>query len=112
MIERRFNIIKTYNKLVRDNIPNVIEKNNGKADYTILSDDEYIIELDKKLNEEIAEYQESKSIDEIADVLEVLLAICKARGFTEQELMDVKAKKAEKNGAFNHKIYLKTVEQK
>lgn len=104
-------MIKTYNKLVRDKIPSIIERNNGNADYTILSDDEYIVELDKKLNEEIAEYQESKSIDEIADILEVLYAICKARGFSEQELMDVKLKKAKKNGAFLNKIFLKTVEQ-
>lgn len=104
-------MIKTYNKLVRDNIPTIIKRNNGNVHYTILSDDEYIVELDKKLNEEIAEYQESKSMDEIADILEVLAAICKARGFSDQELMDVKSRKAEKNGAFLNKIFLKTVEQ-
>lgn len=101
---------EVYNKLVRDKIPCIIENNNQKVDYTILTDEEYMIELDNKLNEEIAEYQESKEIEELADILEVLLAICKARGISEEELIKVKLNKAEKRGTFQNKIFLKTVE--
>ncbi len=101
---------KVYNKLVRDKIPEIIERNNQKVDYTILTDLEYIIELDKKLNEEIAEYQEDKDIGELADVLEVIYAICMARGISEEELLEVRSKKAEKHGAFQNKIFLKTVD--
>ena len=46
-----------------------------------LSDEEFLTELDKKLDEEIAEYQADKSLEEMADVLEVLFTICEARGY-------------------------------
>ena len=58
-------------KLVRDKIPEII-KNDGKTPIIeILSNEEYLLELDKKLNEEVAEYQADKSIEEMADILEV-----------------------------------------
>jgi exonuclease III len=66
-------------------------------------------ELDKKLNEEIAEYQADKSIEEMAEVLEVLLAICEARGHSTEELMAVREAKREKRGGFDKKILLKKV---
>ena len=63
-----------HNKLVRDRIPEIIEKSGKTAYCHILSNDEYIVELDCKLNEECAEYQEDKSIEELADMLEVIRA--------------------------------------
>ena len=62
-------------------------------------------ELDKKLNEEVAEYQSDKSIEEMADVLEVLFAICEGRGHTVEELLHVRESKREKRGGFKDKIY-------
>lgn len=60
-------------KLVRDKIPQII-KENGKIPVTRLLDkEEYLRELDIKLNEEVQEYQTDKSIEEMADVLEVPL---------------------------------------
>lgn len=56
-------------------------------------------ELDKKLNEECAEYQADKSIEELADMLEVMYAIAKARGWSVSELEAVRREKAEKRGA-------------
>ena len=74
-------------KLVRDKIPEII-KNDGKTPIIeILSNEDYLKELDKKLNEEVTEYQADKSIEEMADVLEVLFAICEGRGHTVEELM-------------------------
>ena len=93
-------------KLVRDKIPEII-KNDGKTPIVeVLSAEEYLIELDKKLNEEVAEYQADKSIEEMADVLEVLLAICEARGYSEEELIRVREDKREKRGGFKDRIYL------
>lgn len=93
-------------KLVRDRIPEII-KNAGKKPITeILSQEEYLKELDKKLNEEVAEYQADKSIEEMADVLEVLFAICEARGHSLEELLQVREDKREKRGGFKDKIYL------
>ena len=99
-------------KLVRDRIPEII-KNAGKEPITeILSQEEYLKELDTKLNEEVAEYQADKSIEEMADVLEVLFAICEARGHSVEELLQVKEDKREKRGGFKDKVYLvETIER-
>ncbi|WP_353736241.1 nucleoside triphosphate pyrophosphohydrolase [Ruminococcus sp.] len=71
-----------HNKLVRDKIPEIIEKA-GKTPVThILSEEEYITELDRKLNEECSEYQADKNIEELADMLEVMYAIAEARGWS------------------------------
>ena len=92
-------------KLVRDKIPEII-KNDGKTPIVeFLSEEEFLKELDDKLNEEVAEYQTDKSIEEMADVLEVLFAICEARGYSVEELMQVKESKREKRGGFKDRIY-------
>ena len=78
-------------------------ENNGIPD---IEQEEYLKELDRKPDEEIREYQEDKSLEELADVLEVMLAICKARGYSEQELRDVYEKKHAKRGGFEERIYL------
>ncbi len=99
-----------HNKLVRDKIPEIID-NAGKTPVThILSDEEYISELDKKLNEECSEYQADKNIEELADILEVMYAIAEARGWSVSELEAVRRDKAEKRGGFKDKIYLEYVE--
>lgn len=92
-------------KLVRDKIPEIIIADGKQPITRILDDNEYLEELDAKLNEEIAEYQEDKSIEEMADVLEVLFAICEARGHSIDELMEVREAKREKRGGFEQKIF-------
>lgn len=98
-----------YNKLVRDKIPEIIENSGKKAITTVLNDEEYLTELDRKLNEECAEYQQDKSIEELADMLEVIYAITLARGYSVGELEQVRREKAEKRGGFNDRIFLKEV---
>lgn len=92
-------------KLVRDKIPEIILADGKKPITRILDTEEYLEELDKKLNEEIAEYQADKSIEEVADVLEVLFAICEARGHSTEELMAVREAKREKRGGFEKRIF-------
>ena len=99
-----------HNKLVRDRIPEIIEKSGKTAYCRILNNEEYIKELDSKLNEECAEYQVDKSIEELADMLEVMYAIAQARGYSVEELERVRAEKAEKRGGFKDRIYLEKVE--
>lgn len=70
-----------HNKLVRDKIPEIIEKSGKKAITRTLTQEEYLSELDRKLNEECAEYQADKSLEELADMLEVMYAIAEARGY-------------------------------
>ena len=72
-----------YHKLVRDRIPEIIEKDGKTCVCSELSQEDYIIMLDQKLNEELAEYQESKSMEGLG--------------------------KKEKRGGFEKKILLETV---
>ena len=102
---------KTYNKLVRDKIPKIIEDSGNTCTTRILSDEEYIEMLDKKLNEECAEYQADKSLEELADMLEVMYAIAEARGYSVAELERVRAEKAEKRGGFKDRIFLERVDE-
>lgn len=104
--------MQTYHKLVRDRIPEIIENDGKKCVCETLSDEDYISLLDQKLNEELAEYQESKSLEELADLLEVVQAVVKARGWTLEELEQVRADKASKRGRFEKKILLKEVVDK
>ena len=78
--------VKTYKKLVRDHIPEIIESGGKTCGTEPLSDARYLEMLDAKLNEELAEYQESKSLEEL-----------------------VRQEKAAKRGGFEKKILLKEV---
>ena len=100
---------KTYNKLVRDNIPAIIEATGAVCETEILSDTDYLRLLDAKLDEELAEYHQDQNIEELADLMEVIYACAKARGYTVAELEAVRAEKAAKRGGFDRKVLLKTV---
>ena len=102
--------MKVYNKLVRDKIPEIIEADGKECKTRILSNDDYIAALEVKLNEEVAEYQADKNLEEMADVLEVLQAICIARGYSLEKLEALRAKKADERGGFAAKIFLEYVE--
>ena len=104
--------MKVYNKLVRDKIPEIIKADGKECKTRILSKDEYIAALETKLNEEVAEYQEYKNLEEMADVLEVLQAICLARGYSLDELEAMRIKKAKERGGFKDKIFLEYVAEK
>ena len=95
-----------YNKLVRNRIPQIIEESGKRCETEILSNERYLEMLDKKLDEELAEYQIEKNIEELADLLEVVYAREKARGYSVAELEQIRKKKKEKRGAFDKKIFL------
>jgi len=99
-----------HNKLVRDKIPEIIEAAGKAPACRILSEDEYIQELERKLVEECNEYLEDKTIEELADVMEVLYAITEARGYSVEQLENVRAEKADKRGGFKKRIYLEKVD--
>ena len=100
---------RVYNKLVRDRIPEIIEKSGKTCVVETLTDEMYIEMLNAKLNEELAEYQESKSLEELADLLEVMGAVVKARGYTWDSLTAIRKKKREARGGFEKRILLKEV---
>ena len=101
-----------YNKLVRDKIPENINSMEGrKCKYKILNDKEYLQELDKKIFEEAHEFVEEHSIEELADLMEVILAIMKDRNISIEEVENARQIKNSKKGSLNDKIYLIDVEQ-
>ena len=103
---------KTYNKLVRELIPDIIEREGNECRTRILSDEEYLKMLDAKLDEELAEYNQDQNIEELADLLELIQAATIARGYTLEELESVRAEKAKKRGGFEKKIFLIDVAEK
>lgn len=98
-----------YNKLVRDKIPEIIEKSGKKCVVEVMDKETYIQYLDRKLNEELAEYQSDKSIEELADLLEVMQAVAVARGYSAEELDNVRKEKAANRGDFEKRLLLKEV---
>lgn len=95
-----------YNKLVRDRIPEIICQKGGECTTRILSDQEYKDALDKKLGEELAEYLDSHSPEELADLLEVIYACAALQDLSPADLERIRAQKAEKRGGFAEKILL------
>lgn len=105
--------MEKYNKLVRDNIPDIIS-NNGETPITrILSDEEYKIELEKKLYEEYKEVLNSTTseerIEELADMLEVIISLAKLENKKLEDIVEVAKSKRLKRGGFDKKIYLEDV---
>ena len=100
-----------HNKLVRDRIPEIIEKSGRIAVTRVLCDTEYARCLEAKLDEEVAEFHRDQSIEELADILEVVLALCSLKGYTEKDLEAAYRKKHELRGGFEQKIYLVRTEE-
>lgn len=98
-----------YHKLVRDKIPQIIQAQGKTCVTEILLEEEYLQMVDAKLQEELTEYQESKSLEELADLLEVMEAAVKARGYIWEELIAVRDEKRQKRGGFADRILLKEV---
>ena len=102
-----------YNKLVRDNIPEII-KSNGETPITrILDDEEYKKELERKLLEEYNEVLESSGdnrMEELADMLEVMISIAELENKTLEDIINICEEKRKKRGGFKKKLYLEKVE--
>ena len=82
--------MRIYNKLVRDNIPEII-KNQGETPYvSVLDDKQYNTELRKKLKEEVREYLVSEEIEELADIIEVIEALAKYKGSSLEKVLEIK----------------------
>jgi Uncharacterized conserved protein len=101
--------MKVYNKLVRDLIPQVIEKSGKKFDIHIAEKEEHKKLLEEKLMEEVNEYLEDKNLEELADVLEVLVGLAGALGYKEEELFEKRRLKKEERRGFVEGIVLERV---
>ena len=95
-----------YNKLIRDKMPEMIEQNGGKAVIRQLSHEEFVRFLEMKLDEEAGEYHRDKTVEELADILEVVYALASLHGCTKEELLAVYDEKHEKRGGFKKRLLL------
>lgn len=106
---------RVYNKLVRDNIPNIIKDKGEEPITRILSDEEYKIELEKKLYEEYKEVIEATDqdrVEELADLLEVIKALGELEHKSLEDIIAIANSKSIKRGAFKEKIFLEKVIEK
>lgn len=103
---------KVFNKLVRDKIPEMLDKNGGETETKILNEEEYIKCLYEKLGEECEEVIEANSreslIEELADLYEVTLNLIKVKNISLEEIESTRIKKREKRGGFDSKVFLKS----
>lgn len=102
--------MKIYNKLVRDKIPEIIEKDNKKYEIEYLDDEKYRTSLLNKLDEEVAEFKSDMNIEELADIIEVVAALSENLGYDFETLLAVRNKKLQNRGGFAKKIFLKYTE--
>ena len=103
--------MRKYNKLVRDRIPDIIKKQGQNPVTRILDDNEYVEGLIDTLCQEVDEFDEDRNVEELADIIEVLMALAQALGISQKDLLKVRQKKALIRGGFNKRIFLERVEE-
>ena len=101
------------NKLVRDNIPDIITNSGRECEYEILDLNTYLTNLKEKLIEEAIEVQNSLNnsdlIEELADVIEVIETIIKSNNLNFEKIIEKKNSKAMEKGKFEKRIYLRSI---
>lgn len=106
---------KLYDKLVRDNIPDIIRANGEEPFTRVLTNEEYWEYLLKKDQEELEEVRTAEALEErkkeLADKLEIIIAMAKYSGFTLDEIIQESDRKRQKNGGFENRILLEKVKK-
>ncbi|MFA5031337.1 MAG: nucleoside triphosphate pyrophosphohydrolase [Patescibacteria group bacterium] len=101
---------KYHRKLVRDRIPEIIEKNGDEVYTKILTLKQYQRELKKKIAEEAKEVIKAKTktdvIEELADILECVDTLSESYGVPRYALERTQREKRARRGGFKKRIYL------
>jgi len=102
----------TYNKAIRDKIPELIENSGKRGIVKQLSDEEFLPELEKKLNEEVNEYLSSGDIEELVDITEVINRILELRNVCRKDFNSIRLEKMKTRGGFYRNYFLLEVKDK
>ena len=105
-------VVKVFNKLVRDKIPEIIKADGKTCEVEIASKEEMTKLLEDKLKEEVKEYLEDKNLEELADIMEVLFGLAYNLGYSEEDLLNKRNEKLEDRGGFKEGVVLKGVKLK
>lgn len=103
-----------YGKLVRDKIPELIRAHGAVPVVRVLSDDEFVGELKKRLIEEAweAHYADGMAlVEECADIFEVMAWMMRARGIDPHEVFAMAEARRGERGGFSEKAFLVAVEE-
>jgi predicted house-cleaning noncanonical NTP pyrophosphatase (MazG superfamily) len=107
--------MSSYNKLIRDKIPEIIEADGKTFRVRTLDEQEFQQELRTKLQEEVSEYLEAEdnesALEELADILEVVNALAEVHGFSIEQLEQVRVRKVDQRGGFQKKLFLIDVDK-
>ncbi|HZK33686.1 MAG TPA: nucleoside triphosphate pyrophosphohydrolase [Bacillota bacterium] len=98
-----------YDKLIRDRIPEIISADGSRALTEIIDDVGSKRYLDIKLHEELEEYLAEDSVEELADLVEVVYALLNLKGIPIDEFEKLRKEKALKRGGFSKRLLLKEV---
>lgn len=95
-------------KLVRDQIPKIIEKTGRRCNVRVLDRTEYYLELKNKLGEEVNEFLADENLEELADIVEVIYELTKVIGHDIKELNAMRRKKNSEKGSFNQRLFIES----
>lgn len=99
-------MVQEYNKAVRDKVPSIIMASGKKCKYAKFDDAEFLFAMEEKLKEEVKEYANTRTVDELVDILEVVYRIAELKGISKLQLHGLKERKAEEKGNFSQNLFL------
>jgi predicted house-cleaning noncanonical NTP pyrophosphatase (MazG superfamily) len=99
-------LIRKYEKAVRNRIPEIIKADGRNCEFVILDNASFLQEMNKKLSEEMSEYNKNNSIEEIVDILEVSYRIAELQGYNKETIEKIRKQKNIERGNFSNNIFL------
>jgi predicted house-cleaning noncanonical NTP pyrophosphatase (MazG superfamily) len=111
-------MIKKYEKLVRDKMPEIIKANGQTSNTRILGDADFRRAVADKVVEEAQEVREAllagggaDFVKEVGDLREIVAAAIELDGADEKQITEVQKLRCEQRGGFDKRIFLIDVEE-